>query len=74
MEQPEFEITIAPDGKVRVHVTGVSGERCLEYADMIREIVGREESRDLTREYYAPDGSVRIGVQQQIHVREPPGV
>lgn len=59
MATPEFDITIGKDGKVTVTVHGVSGTRCLELADALREIVGREESRKLTPEYYATEAVVR---------------
>jgi hypothetical protein len=63
MSQPEFEITIGKDGKVNVRVKGVSGKKCLELTDMLRDIVGREESRELTSEYYGPEGQVRFDVR-----------
>jgi len=63
MRKPEFEIIISKTGKVTVEVKGVKGPRCLEYADLIKEIVGREEERQLTTDYYAPDADVRIDVQ-----------
>jgi hypothetical protein len=60
MSQPEFDITIGKDGKVRVKVSGVSGQECIELTDMLRDIIGREESRELTSEYYGAPGKVRI--------------
>lgn len=60
MPQPEFDITIGKDGKVRVKVSGVSGQECIELTEMLRDIVGREESRELTSEYYGAPGQVRI--------------
>lgn len=60
MNKPEFEIVISKTGKVTVEVKGVKGPRCLEYAEVIKEIVGHEESRQLTADYYAPDIEVRI--------------
>lgn len=60
MERPEFDIRISRTGQVTVEVSGAKGPRCLKYADLIKEIVGREESRQLTAEYYQPDGRVRI--------------
>lgn len=59
MATPEFDISIGKDGKVKVTVHGVSGSRCLELTDALREILGREESRQLTPEYYAPESVVR---------------
>ncbi|MCG8405959.1 MAG: DUF2997 domain-containing protein [Phycisphaerales bacterium] len=63
MERPEFDITIGKDGKVTVEVKGTSGKRCLELADLIKEIVGREDKRTLTTDYYAQDGKVRINTK-----------
>lgn len=65
MSQPEFDISIGKDGKVTVRVTGSSGQECLALSDMLKEIIGREESRSLTSEFYGPGGSVRI----ETHVR-----
>jgi hypothetical protein len=63
MNRPEFEIVISKTGKVTVEVKGVKGPQCLAYADIIKEIVGREEQRRLTADYYAPGSDVRIDVQ-----------
>lgn len=65
MDAPEFEIEIRPNGEVKVQVKGTSGQRCLSYADMLTEIVGREKSRQLTDEYYEQDTGVRINAQQR---------
>ncbi len=66
MKQPEFEIEIRPNGEVKVTVKGVSGQECLNYADMLAEIVGKEESRELTNEYYEQqDQAVRIDAKQR---------
>ena len=62
MNKPEFEIVISKTGKVTVEVKGVKGPQCLEYAEVIKEIVGREEERRLTADYYSPDIEVRIDV------------
>lgn len=69
MNRPEFEITIAKNGKVTVEVKGVGGPRCLKFADMIQEIVGREDQRRLTAEYYAPEPNVRIDTHVRDRVR-----
>lgn len=60
MERPEFDIVIGKNGKVTVEVKGVKGPRCLDYADLIREIIGHEDQRKLTGEYYGQDSEVRI--------------
>ncbi len=65
MDAPEFEIEIRPNGEVKVLVKGTGGQRCLSYADMLAEIVGKEKSRKLTAEYYEQDSSVRIQARQR---------
>ena len=59
MGRPEFDITIGKDGKVRLKISGARGEECMKLADLVREIVGREDSRQKTADYYADDGKVR---------------
>ena len=60
MQHPEMEIVISKAGKVTLTVTGAGGPRCLEYADLVKALVGHEDERHLTAEYYAPPGEVRI--------------
>jgi len=67
MKKPQFDITIDKDGKVTVKVHGVSGSKCIELTDMVREIVGREESRKLTSEYYGGGGEVRYDQEAHGH-------
>lgn len=52
MAQEELEIEIDPSGKVTMRTKGVKGPVCMEYADLMAQIVGREESREKTPEYY----------------------
>jgi len=69
VQRPELEIVIDRTGRITLEVRGAPGPRCLAYADLVREIIGREDERELTAEYYAPDGKVQIDVQAG--VREP---
>lgn len=67
MAQEEIEIEISPTGKVTVRTIGIKGPRCLDCAEMIARIVGREESRELTSEYYEAETDTRgqIDIRQQ---------
>ena len=69
MNAPELEITISRTGQVTVEVRGAKGPRCLKYAELVAEIVGREEQRTLTHEYYEPDTQVRIDADVRTHSR-----
>jgi hypothetical protein len=66
MAQEEFEIEISPQGKVTVRTKGIKGPRCLEYADLFAQLIGREESRQLTGEYYEQPGYVH----DQTHIKQ----
>ncbi len=65
MEAHEFEIEIRPDGEIRIHVKGVKGPGCLEYAQMLEDILGTTSTRELTSEYYEPATGVDIHVEQK---------
>ena len=65
MPQREFDIIIAPDGTVEVHVKGYKGRSCLEAAKIFEKIVGETKSRSLTCEYYEPDQKVRYHIDQE---------
>lgn len=64
MAKEELEIEISPDGKVTVRTIGIKGKRCLDAAEVITQILGREEDRELTTEYYEEEQA-----QQHIDLR-----
>lgn len=61
MAQKELEIEISPDGQVKINPKGIKGQECHHWADLLAQIVGREESRRMTAEFY------ETGVQTQQH-------
>lgn len=63
MTPHEFEITIGTDGKVRVHMKGVKGRQCEEYAAWLSRILGPIASRQFTHERWEPEDQVRIDIQ-----------
>ena len=75
MSTPEFDIRIDKTGRMTIHVSGASGEECMRLSDMLAQIVGIEESRRLTSEYYGTPSQVRIAASDQVRagVREQPG-
>jgi hypothetical protein len=52
MPEEELEIEIEPSGKVTMRTRGIKGPACMEWADLLARIVGREEHREKTAEYY----------------------
>jgi Protein of unknown function (DUF2997) len=65
MPQREFEITIAPDGNVELHIKGYKGKSCLEAMKMFEQVVGKLKSRRETSEFYEPDEQVRFNIEQK---------
>ena len=49
MADEELEIEIDPTGKVTMRTTGIKGPACMDYADLLAQIVGREEERQNDR-------------------------
>ncbi len=66
MEQHEFDIKIKPDGKVEVHIKGVKGPVCMEYAKLFERIIGKTETVEHTGEYYEPPSGVQVLVDQKV--------
>jgi invasion protein IalB len=63
----EFEIEIDQTGEVKVHIKGVKGKGCLQYAELFKNIVGEIKQQSLTSEYYEPpDAQVGISIQTEI--------
>jgi len=63
----EFEIEIDQTGEVKVHIKGVKGKGCLEYAELFKNIVGEIKQQSFTSEYYEPpDAEVSISIQTEI--------
>ena len=44
MPQREFDITIAPDGSVEIHVKGYRGKSCLEAMKIFEQVVGEKST------------------------------
>jgi hypothetical protein len=63
MAKEELEIEIGPSGKVTARTIGIKGPRCLDLADLLARIVGREESRQMTHEYYEAAEQVQDHIQ-----------
>ncbi|MCX7933851.1 MAG: DUF2997 domain-containing protein [Planctomycetota bacterium] len=65
METHEFEIQILPDGQVKIHIKGVKGPACEEYARLFQRLMSQEGKIERTHEYYEPPTDVRIDVEQR---------
>ena len=65
MAQREFEITIAADGSVELHIKGYKGKSCLEVMKIFEQTVGALQSRRETSEFYEPDEQVQLNIDQK---------
>jgi hypothetical protein len=64
-ERAELEITIAPDGVVRVKTHGLKGQACLAETRDLEAALGRVTSREKTREFYMQEEKGRTGVRNR---------
>jgi len=67
MAKEEIEIEISPSGKVTARPIGFKGHKCIDLAEMLALIVGKEESRTYTSEYYEVEAETceRVEVHKQ---------
>jgi len=65
MPQREYDLTIEPDGSVRLHVQGYKGKSCLEAVKLFESVVGGIKSQQATSEFYEPDEVVRHNIEQR---------
>jgi hypothetical protein len=66
MAQREFELTIAADGSVEVHVKGYKGKSCSEAVKLFEQIVGELKSEQKTSEFYEPEEQVQFRLDQRL--------
>ena len=67
MSEQEIEIEIDAAGKVTVRTKGIKGPACLDVVEALALIIGREESRQLTHEYYEAAEVLRSGIEIHRH-------
>jgi hypothetical protein len=65
MAPREFDITIEPNGQVRLHVQGYKGKSCLEAVKLFEKIVGELKQQQETSEFYEPEELVQYHLEQR---------
>lgn len=70
MPQHEVEITISKEGEVKVHIKGMKGKGCIEYANWLTKIIGKVKEQQLTSEYYEPEVKSRIDLREELSTEE----
>jgi hypothetical protein len=65
MAREELEIEISPTGKVTIRTKGIKGEACLDVARLYAQLLGQEESVQLTHEYRETDTTVQQHIEQK---------
>ena len=65
MPEREFEISIAKNGEVELHLKGFKGRACLEVVKMFEQMVGEMKSQQATSEFYEPEEQVTFRIEQR---------
>ena len=66
MAEREFNLTIAADGSVEVHVKGYKGRSCSEAVKLFEQIVGELKAEQKTSEFYEPEEQVQFRLDQRL--------
>ena len=48
----EIIIDVSDDGEIRIETRGFKGKSCLEESEFLKDLLGKETSRQLTPAYY----------------------
>jgi hypothetical protein len=62
-DKTELEITIGPDGVVRIKTHGLKGQACIVETKDLEEALGTVKSREKTREFYVGKEKAKTGVK-----------
>ena len=58
-----LEITIGPDGQVRIVTHGLKGQACLAETKDLEKALGEVKRREKTREFYQEEDKARTKVR-----------
>jgi hypothetical protein len=53
-------IDISDDGEVKIETTGFTGKACLGESQFLKDLLGKETSRQLTPAYFAVEGRATV--------------
>ena len=62
-DKTELEITIGPDGEVRIVTHGLKGQACLAETKDLEKALGEVKQREKTREFYLAEDKTRTRVR-----------
>jgi hypothetical protein len=62
-DKTELEITIGPDGVVRIVTHGLKGQACLAETKDLEKALGEVKQREKTREFYLEEDKARTKVR-----------
>lgn len=61
----QIKIDISEDGEIRIETTGFKGRSCLEEAEFLKAVLGREIFRQLTPAYW---GSTKVSIKKYLNL------
>lgn len=62
-DKTELEITIGPDGEVRIVTHGLKGQACIAETKDLEKAVGEVKNREKTREFYLQEARTQNKVR-----------
>lgn len=65
MGRIDLDVEITPDGKVKLKVSGVPGNKCLEITQELEKELGEVLSREYTSEYYIEEEQEKETIKQE---------
>jgi hypothetical protein len=63
-EKIEIEVTLTPDGQVKLETRGLKGQSCMEEIEVLERQLGKVVRRQKTSEFYQQAAGTRTSVKQ----------
>lgn len=64
-DKSELEISIGPDGQVRIVTHGLRGQACLTETKELEQALGKVTGREKTREFYLQEERGRTQIRSR---------
>jgi hypothetical protein len=64
-EKIEIEVTLTPDGQVKLETRGLKGQSCMDEIEALERQLGKVVRRRKTSEFYQQSAGTRTSVKQR---------
>lgn len=65
----KLQIKLLPNGEIHMETQGIKGKKCLDYIDIVKEMVqGKIIDKKITKEYYETETEITTDENQELRI------